>query len=256
MSNQPINKIQLRMKSCLFYLSLATIPVILTTTSANAQTPNQKEIAEMAVTHNEALAANRQVMENYSWNYRMEVRQDGVIQWVDLVNIKMGADGLPVFTQVNREQIVDQKSKLFGKKRRQEKGFEEMDREVENAIKWILFYGRLPADRIHTLFRKAAEAGTAQVAPANENLVGVTATNVRDSDAGDQVSLWFNKTNGHPVFFSFSSPAGGEDASIQAEINYRYLQNGEAFYPDHVDASITGKSLQIKLENVNVQKKP
>ena len=214
----------------------------------------------MAVTHNEALAANRQTLENYSWNYRIEVAENGVVQWVDLVNIKMGDDGMPVFTQVNRDQIVEQERGLFGKKKKQEKGFEQKDRIISYVMKWIIAYNRLPADRVHTLFRKATETGSVQVAPGNPNIVGVSASNVRDSDANDQLMLWFNRTNGHPISFSFVVPVeksieGSTGETLSATINYRYLQNGEAFYPDHVDVSIPSRQLRVKVENLNMMKK-
>ena len=241
-------------------LSLSLAAVLLPL-PAKAQVPSPKEIADLAVLHNDALAANRKILENYHWNYRIEVQEDNVLQWVDLVNIKMGADGRPIFTQINREQIVEKQRGLFRKSRKQEKGFEQKDRIVEYVSKWIIAYNRLPADRIHTLFRKAAESGAIRVSPRNPNLIGVSASNVRDSNANDQLSLWLNKENGHPISFSFTVPVepgiegfGGE--KLSAVINYRYLQNGEAFYPELVDVMIPSRNLQIKVENVNIQKKP
>lgn len=243
----------------LFFFLTAFLTVLIPSTS-HAQRPTQKEIAELAVKHNEALAANRRVMDNYSWNYRIEVQESGVVQWVDLMNITFGANGQPVFTQINREQIVEQSRGLFGKKKKQEKGFEEKDRIIAYVIRWINAYNRLPADRVHTLFRKAAETGAVKVSPGNPNIVGLSADNVRDSNANDRLGLWFNKANGHPISFTFTVPVeksldGATGQTLSATINYRYLQNGEAFYPDHVDVSIPSRQMRIKVENLNMQKK-
>ena len=43
--------------------------------------------------------------------------------------------------------------------------------------------------------------------------------------------------------------------TINTAINYRYLQNGEAFYTDHIDVLIPTKKMHIKFENLNIQKK-
>ena len=83
---------------------------------------------------------------------------------------------------------------------------------------------------------------------------------MRDPNAKDSVSLWVNKVNGHPIRFAYTIPVektveGYGGAAIDTVINYRYLDDGSAFYPDHIDVVIPTKKLYIKFENLNVLKK-
>ena len=84
--------------------------------------------------------------------------------------------------------------------------------------------------------------------------------NIRDSNANDAVSLWFNAANGHPVQFAFTIPVvksldGATGETIEATLHYRYLRNGEAFYVDHADIRVPTRGLRIKIENLNMQQK-
>ncbi len=224
--------------------------------SLQAQRPNEKEIADLAVMHSDAMKANREVLKNYSNNYRVEVSKDNELQWIDLVNVQIGPDQNPILTQVNRDKMTPQEKGLFGRKgRKQQEAAEEMDGIISYAMRWITYYNRLPADRVFTLFRQAARDGTYKTASSSTDIVGVWSTNVRDSNANDEVNIWFNKLNGHPVRTAFTLPVekgldGATGETISAVINYRYLRNGEAFYPDTIDVSIPSRGLKIRVEHL------
>lgn len=157
--------------------------------------------------------------------------------------------------------MTPQEKGIFGRKgRKQQEAAEEMDGIIAYAMKWITYYNRLPADRVFTLFRQAARDGTYKTAASSTDIVGVWSTNVRDSNANDEVNLWFNKLNGHPVRSSFTVPVdkgldGSTGETISAVINYRYLVNGEAFYPDTIDVSIPSRGLKIRVEHLVSRKK-
>lgn len=222
---------------------------------AQAKALTQKQIADLAVKHSDAMIANRKTLETYSSNYRVEVSKNAQIQWINLVNVKIGADLNPIITQVNHDQIVAPAKGIFSKGN-QTKEFEKMDEITAYTIKWITYYNRLPAPRIFTLFSQAAQNGTYKVAPYSANVIGVWSTNIRNTNANDQVTLWFNKENGHPIKYAFVIPTqlgpdgGATGETISATINYRYMQNGEAFYPDHIDVSIPSQEMTIKVEHL------
>ncbi len=137
---------------------------------------------------------------------------------------------------------------------------DEMDRTIAYALRWITYYNRLPADRVFTLFRQAARDGTFKVAASSDDVIGVWSTNVRDTNAHDEVNIWFNKQNGHPIRSSFTLPVekgldGATGEVISAVINYRYLKNGAAFYPDTIDVSIPSRSLTIRVEHLIAKQK-
>lgn len=236
-------------------LPLALTPLLLNSAQAGL-TP--EEAAALAMKYSKAQAANIKTMRDYTSNYRIELWQKDDLQWIDLVNVTLGDNGLPIITQVNRDKI-DKRRGLF-RNRRTEKAFDKQDKIVGYALRWMLYYSRLPADRVHTLFLKAGQNSGVAESSQSPNVIGVSADNVRDSDANDIVDLWLNKQNGHPVRFSFTIPVektveGFEGATINASINYRYLQNGAAFYTDHIDVLIPSKDIHIKFENLNIMKK-
>ena len=127
-------------------------------------------------------------------------------------------------------------------------------------MKWITYYNRLPADRVFTLFRQAARDGTFKLASYSDDIIGVWSTNVRDSNAHDEVNIWFNKQNGHPIRSAFTVPVetgldGATGESISAVINYRYLKSGAAFYPDTIDVTIPSRGLNIRVEHLIAKQK-
>jgi hypothetical protein len=236
-------------------LPLALAPILLIPAHAGL-TP--QEAADLAVKYSKAQAANINTLKSYSSNYRIELWEKDQLQWIDLVNVTVGDNSLPLLTQVNHDAITERKG-LF-RKTRQKRATKKQDEIVGYALRWILFYSRLPADRIHTLFLKAGQNAGVTKSAQSPNVIGVYAANVRDSDANDIVNLWLNKQNGHPIRFSFTIPVektmeGYEGATINATINYRYLKNGKAFYTDHIDVTIPSKKIFIKLENLNIQKR-
>lgn len=62
------------------------------TSPLQAQRPSEKEIADLAVMHSDAMKANREVLKNYSNNYRVEVSKENELQWIDLVNVQIEPD--------------------------------------------------------------------------------------------------------------------------------------------------------------------
>lgn len=228
--------------------------------SAKAQAPTQQEIADLAVKHNDAMVANREKLKTVSSNYRVEIWKNGQLQWVDLVNVQIaGPDQKPVLTQVNRDQVVPEERGLFSKGEQKDE-FKELNQITEYVFPWIIYYNRLPTDRILTLFNQAVRTGNHQFAPYSTDVLGVWGTNIRDSNANDKVTIWFNKKNGHPSRTAFvvpvqKSPDGATGETISGIINYRYLQDGSAFYPDHIDVEIPARQVKIKVEHLATQKK-
>ena len=101
---------------------------------------------------------------------------------------------------------------------------------------------------------------TTKIATYSPDVLGVWSTNVRNSDANDKVNLWFNKQNGHPIRLSFDTPVekgldGATGETIKAMINYRYLKEGEGFYPAHIDVTIPSRGLTIRAEHLAARKK-
>ncbi len=225
---------------------------------AKEKTLSQAEIAALAAKHHAALEANRKAMHEYSWQYRTEVWENDQLQWIDLVNVNLNAQGLPVFTQINRETTVARKHGIFSKKN-QQKGFENVDRIVNYVADWVTWYNRMPLSRVTELFDQGAKSGVSP-ASANGNLLRINGINIRDSNANDRVSLWMDKENCHPMQFSFTIPVvktldGAAGETINAKLHYRYLRNGEAFYADHIVILVPTRNLKIKVENLNMMKK-
>jgi hypothetical protein len=257
-------------KTTLSVLAVASL-VCLSPFSSNAQDrvqvapvlPSAQEIASLAAKHYSVVGKNRQARAEYTWQYRTEVWSKGVLQWVDLVNANLDAELKPVYTQVNREQTVDQRRGLLSRGEQRE-NFDQIDKEISYISEWLTFYSWMPLSRVTELFDKAARGNTVSLASNDGNLLKVEGRNIRDSDAGDFVSLYLHREAAYPVQLTFVVPVitadkDGDDPkqeTITATIYYRYLRNGEAFYADHVDVAVPSRQLRLKVESLNMMKKP
>ena len=90
---------------------------------SHAQKVGDKEIADLAVMHSNAMKANRAELSKYSNNYRIEVSKENQLQWIDLVNIQVAPGKPPLITQVNRDQVVPQEHGLLGRKKRKQQEY-------------------------------------------------------------------------------------------------------------------------------------
>ena len=227
---------------------------------ASAQAPTQTELAMMAAKFSEARMANLEALTNYNSNYRVQVFKDNAPQWVDLVNVQItDPNAKPVITQVNHDQLAPQVTGLFSKGEQNDL-FNEMNAIVHYALEWIIYYNRLPSDRVLRLFNQAAAQGDHQVAAYNPNLVGVWGTKIRDDSANDKVTLWFDKTNGHPHRLAFVIPVekskeGATGETINAIIDYAYLRDYSAFHPDTITVAIPSRQMEIRVKHLLTQKK-
>ncbi len=218
---------------------LAASTLLLPTQSfSQSKLPTQKEIATMAAMHHAALQANRKVLQDYSWQYRTEVWQNEQLQWADLMNVNLDARGLPVFTQVNRQQKVPTARRIFAERseRKQREGFEEIDAVIKYVADWVTWYNRMPLSRVTELFDQAARRQGVSSASAGGQVLRINGRNIRDSNANDLVSLWMDKDSCHPLQFSFTVPVqktadgAGGGKTITATIHYRCLRNGEKLF--------------------------
>jgi len=225
----------------------------------SAQAPTQTELALMAAKYSEARTANLETLTKYSSNYRVQVFKNDAPQWVDLVNVQItDPNTKPTITQVNHDQLAPQVSGLFSKGEQNDL-FNEMKAIVHYTLEWITYYNRLPSDRILRLFNQAAAQGNHQVAAYNPNLIGVWSEKVRDDSANDKVTLWFDKTNGHPHRLAFVVPVekskeGATGETINAVIDYHYLQDYSAFYPDTITVTIPSRQMEIRVKHLLTQK--
>jgi hypothetical protein len=91
-------------------------------------------------------------------------------------------------------------------------------------------------------------------------LLRIDGSNIRETNANDVVNLFVHAETATPVQFSFTVPVeksldGATGQTITVTTHYRFLRNGEAFYPDHVEIEVPSRKFKIKVENLNMSKK-
>ena len=251
--------------SFLAVASFACISLIATNAQDRVQVapevPSAKDILALAEKYSSVVAKNRQARADYTWQYRTEVWSEGVLQWVDLVNANLDAELNPVYTQVNREQTVDKRGLLGRAEQRKE--FEGLDKTINYISGWITYYNAMPLSRVTELFDQAARGNAVTLASNGGELLKVEGRNIKDTNAGDFVSLYLHRDAAYPVQLTFDVPVtktdkDGDDAKqerITATIHYRWLRNGDAYYADHVDIAVPSRQLRIKVESLNMMKK-
>ena len=247
--------------------SLFSLPTLLTLAvvasfipairEATAQAPitKSKDPGQWALIYSDTLDKNRKLLSDYTWQYRVEVEENGQILYVDLLSARYGEDGRVETFRIDQELQVKQRHGLLFKAG-QDARLRETEGKIETLKKYIGDYVYMTRGQVVDFFEKAKKSE----AVGYENALRLDAENVLNK--GDSVTLYGDKSTAFPLFLAFSVPLDAK-TGIRCEVNFRHLRQMGAFYGSKVSGEfvelgrVTGaKTLTIGVESFDYVAKP
>ena len=204
---------------------------------------------EFALKYEQNLRENLNSLRDYTWQSRVEVREEGKLLYTDLVINRFDASGKMQSTEKGRELAVRKRQGVV-RGNLQEGKLRSVTESVSNLKQWIRSYVFMSRGTVVDFFGKAKKVDS----PTYEDAIFFQATNVAQS--GDTVTLHVDKVSGSPIRLTFSTPVG-KKSQLNATVHFRHLRTNSAFYADQVDANIMEKEkevLRIKVENFDFVK--
>ncbi len=221
--------------------SLPAIAILLASPSLAQDTANQALRSQVAEKVTAARQANAAAMQQYTWDQRTEVLEDGVVKdtRVDMVNWVNG--------QYQKSQVSDQGPSLprFGiRKRIAEEKQKEM-KEYASGLKALLQQYTLgTSPQLLAFYDKAQVSG-----PDASGLLALSGGSV--VSPGDSMTVWINSTTHKAAKAFIATSYQGNPVTMNATFNT--LASGLS-YMNYADIQIPAKPLEIQVSNFNYNK--
>lgn len=214
-----------------------------------------KDPAQWALIYSDVINKNRQRLKDYSWQYRVEVQENGSLLYIDHLDGSYGADGRIATIRLSQELQMKQRHGLL-LKAGQEAKLREVEAKIETLKKYIGDYVYMTPGQIVDFFGKARKSE----AVGYDNALRLDAENVLNE--GDSVTLYGDKSTAFPLFLAFTVPLDAK-TGIRCEVHFRHLRQMGAFYGSKVSGEFvelargsSPKSLTISVESFDYVAKP
>ena len=237
----------------LFLSVLFTLPV----REAGAQAPItiNKDPAQWALIYSEKINKNRERLKDYSWQYRVEVQENGRPLYIDHLDGSYGADGRVETIRLSQDLQMKQRHGLL-LKAGQEAKLREVEAKIATLKKYIGDYVYMTPGQIVDFFGKARKTD----AVGYDNALRLDAENVLNK--GDSVTLFGDKSSAFPLFLAFTVPLDAK-TGIRCEVHFRHLRQMGAFYGSKMEGEFVDlspvaspKTLTINVESFDYVAKP
>ena len=221
--------------------------------AAQAPITKSKDPGQWALIYSDVLAKNRERLKDYSWQYRVEVRENNELLYVDHLDAKYGNDGRVVTQRVGQDLKIKARQGLL-LKAGQEARLKDTEAKIEFLKKAIGDYVYMTRGQVVDFFTKARKTE----AVGYENALRADGESVLVK--GDSVTLIGDKSTAFPIYLAFSAPVDAK-TSIRCEVYFRHLRQVGAFYGPKVTGEFTqtgagGKVLRIDVESFDYLAKP
>jgi hypothetical protein len=249
-------------KPCpLFRLTLPGLAILALLASAAreavAQAPitSSKDPAQWALIYSNVINKNRESLKAYSWQYRVEVQENGELLFVDNLAANYGPDGRVETFRLSQDLQVKQRHGLL-LKAGQEARLREIEKKIDTLKKYIGDYVYMSRGQVVDFFGKAKKSD----AVGYDNALRLDAESVITK--GDSVTLYGDKSTAFPIFLAFTVPLDAK-TGIRCEVHFRHLRQFGAFYGSKVTGEFvelargsSAKSLTIDVESFDYVAKP
>jgi len=224
---------------------------------AEAQTPitTSKDPGQWALIYSDVLNKNRERLKDYSWQYRVEVQENGSLLYIDHLDARYGDDGRVNTLRLSQDLQMKQRHGLI-LKAGQEAKLREVEAKIEMLKKHIGDYVYMSRGQVVDFFGKAKKSE----AVGYDNALRLDAENVISK--GDSVTLYGDKSTAFPIFLAFTVPLDAK-TGIRCEVHFRHLRQIGAFYGSKVTGEFvetargsSPKSLTIDVESFDYVAKP
>ncbi|MEM1442828.1 MAG: hypothetical protein AAGF67_10835 [Verrucomicrobiota bacterium] len=236
---------------------LATVILMGMTQPAHSQKRalSTDDPGQWALLYSDTLAKNRKALMDYSWEYRVEVVENGKLLYVDRLSARYGTDGVIETTRLDQElKIKERQGPLL--KAGQEKRLAEVEKKIQVLKKLIGQYVYMSRGQVVDFF----ESATVTEAVGIENALRVDGEDILTE--GDSVTLYGDRATTFPIQLLFSAPYDNK-TYIKGDIKFRHLEQLGGFYAPRVSAEFETKSalgkttsLYIDVESHNYEAKP
>lgn len=202
-------------------------------TAAQASITPSKDPAQWALIYSDVINKNRELLKDYSWQYRVEVQENGSLLYIDHLDGSYGADGRVETIRLSQDFQVKPRHGLL-LKAGQEAKLREVEAKIETLKKQIGDYVYMTRGQVVDFFDKARKTE----AVGYENALRLDAENVLTK--GDSVTLYGDKETAFPIFLTFTVPLDAK-TGIRCEMHFRHLRQLGAFY----SSKVTGRFVEL-----------
>ncbi len=222
--------------------------------AAQAPITTSKDPGQWALIYSDVLSKNRDRLKDYSWQYRVEVRENNELLYVDHLDAKYGNDGRVVTQRIGQDLKIKARHGLL-LKAGQETRLKDAEAKIEFLKKAIGDYVYMTPGQVVDFFSKARKTE----AVGYDNALRADAEGVLVE--GDSVTLIGDKSTAFPIYIAFSAPVDAKTA-IRCEVYFRHLRQVGAFYGPKVTGEFTkagasgGKTLRVDVESFDYLAKP
>lgn len=252
---------QLTKPSLLRHLTLLNLAIfallVMSSREAAAQAPitTSKDPGQWALIYSDVLNKNRDRLKDYSWQYRVEVQENGNLLYIDHLDGSYGADGRIATIRLSQDLQMKQRHGLL-LKAGQEAKLRDVEAKIEVLKKYLGDYVYMTRGQVVDFFSKARKSE----AVGYDNALRLDGENVLME--GDSVTLFGDKSTAFPLFLAFTVPIDAK-TGIRGEVHFRNLRQMGAFYGSKVSGEFvelsrgsSPKSLTIQVESFDYVAKP
>ncbi|MEM6278326.1 MAG: hypothetical protein AAF733_02530 [Verrucomicrobiota bacterium] len=232
------------------FLALPSFPL-----RAQESALSTKDPGQWALLYADTLQKNRKGLMDYTWEYRVEVVEDGTLLYVDRLSARYNEDGQIKTTRLDQElKIKERQGPLL--KAGQEKRLAEVEKKIQVLKRLIGQYVYMSRGQVVDFF----ESAVVTEAVGLDNALRVDGEDILVD--GDSVTLYGDRATTFPIQLLFGAPYN-EKTYIKGDIKFRHLKQLGGFYAPRVSAEFESKSalgkttsLYIDVESHNYNAKP
>lgn len=238
-----------------FAFLLLTGLAFFTSASAQDAVTSSKDPGQWALIYSDNLQKNRKGLADYTWEYRVEVVEDGKLLFVDRLAANYGVDGTIETVRVDQELKIKERQGLL-MKAGQEKRLAEVGRKIQVLKKMISSYVYMSRGEVVDFFENAEVTEAVGI----DNALRVDGEDVLVE--GDSVTLYGDRATAFPIQLIFSAPYD-DKTWIKGDVKFRILSQLGGFYAPRVSAEFESKNalgkthfLYIDVESYDYVAKP
>lgn len=238
-----------------FALLLTGAILLPSPTRAQEAAIDSKDPGQWALLYSDTLRKNRKALMDYSWQYRVEVIENGSLLFVDRLSANYNVEGKIETMRLDQDLKIKERHGLL-LKAGQEKRLAEIEKKIQVLKGLIGQYVYMSRGQVVDFFENAAVTE----AVGYDNALRVDGENVLTD--GDSVTLYGNRATAFPIYLIFSAPYDAK-TWIKGEVKFRHLDQLGGFYAPRVSAEFEekgalGKSkfLYIDVESHDYEAKP
>ncbi|MDF1826403.1 MAG: hypothetical protein P1U68_17290 [Verrucomicrobiales bacterium] len=201
--------------------------------SAQDAVTTSKDPGQWALIYSDTLEKNRKALMDYSWEYRVEVVEDGTLLYVDRLSAQYNPEGKIETVRLDQELKIKERQGLL-MKAGQEKRLAEVEKKIQVLKSLIGKYVYMSRGEVVDYF----ENGKVTEAVGYDNALRVDGENVLTE--GDSVTLYGDRATAYPIYLIFSAPYD-DKTWIKGEVKFRHLSQLNGFYAPRVSAEFEEK---------------